>query len=90
MVSENVSARITKGEKEVLDQLLAARAKDMEERGDPGDASFAGWLRAQIRKEARAAGITIMRGRARSWRPGTARRGDCPRAPGHASRLGVA
>jgi hypothetical protein len=58
-VSEPVSARLLPSERAALDQLLARRASEMEARNEPGDASFAGWLRSMIRREARAAGIVI-------------------------------
>lgn len=59
-VSENVSARITHGEREVLERLCKLRAADMEKMSMPGDDTFAGWLRWMIRKEAKEAGIPIV------------------------------
>lgn len=58
-MSEMVTARLTPGEREALGELLRLRAAEMEERGEPGDASFAGWLRWMIRQQAKAAGITV-------------------------------
>lgn len=58
-VSEMVTARLTPGEREALGELLRLRAAEMEERGEPGDASFAGWLRWMIRRQAKEAGITV-------------------------------
>jgi len=54
-----VTARLTPGEREALGELLRLRAEAMEERGEPGDASFAGWLRWMIRQQAKAAGVTV-------------------------------
>lgn len=58
-VSEMVTARLTPGEREALGELLQRRAAEMEERGEPGDASFAGWLRWVIRQQAKAHGVTV-------------------------------
>lgn len=57
--SENVSARITSAEKHALEQLLALRAAALADRGEPPDASFAGWLRSTIRQQAKAAGVQV-------------------------------
>lgn len=54
-----VGARLTPGEHAALEALLQRRAADLEARAEPGDPSFAGWLRWIIRREARAADITI-------------------------------
>lgn len=56
-VSENVSARITPGEREALEKLCKLRAVSMEEMSMPGDDTFAGWLRWVIRKETKVAGL---------------------------------
>lgn len=58
-MSEMVTARLTPGEREALGELLRLRAAEMEGRGEPGDASFAGWLRWTIRRQAKEAGITV-------------------------------
>lgn len=58
-VSENVSARIMPAERDALTQLIRRRAADMEARGETPDLSFAGWLRAKIRTDAKDAGIEI-------------------------------
>ena len=59
-VSENVSARITPGEREALEKLCKLRAVSMEEMSMPGDDTFAGWLRWVIRKEAKLAGLPVV------------------------------
>lgn len=76
-VSEMVTARLTPGERAALDALLQARAAEMEERGEPGDASFAGWLRWTIRQQAKAAGIVVESPHAPAPEPPKAKR---PRA----------
>lgn len=48
-VSENVSARLTPGEKGRLDDILREQAAAMDAAGFPADASFATWLRWTIR-----------------------------------------
>lgn len=58
-VSEMVTARLTPGEREALGELLRLRAAEMEAHDMAGDASFAGWLRSIIRREAKAAGVTV-------------------------------
>lgn len=58
-MSEMVTARLTPGEREALGELLRLRAAEMEQNDMPGDASFAGWLRAVIRREAKAAGVMV-------------------------------
>jgi len=54
-----VTARLTVAEHAALAALIERRAADMEARSEPGDASFAGWLRSVIRREAKAAGIAL-------------------------------
>ena len=49
-VSENVSARLTPGEKGRLDDILREQAAAMDAAGFPADASFASWLRWTIRQ----------------------------------------
>lgn len=61
VASRTRAARITPIEDAVLDELLTRRAVDLEERGEPGDPSFAGWLRWIIRREAKAAGLSLER-----------------------------
>ena len=58
-VSDTVSARVMPGEREVLKKLLQLRASEMEARGEPPDPTFAGWLRATIRQQAKAAGFEV-------------------------------
>lgn len=58
-VSENVSARIMSAERTALEELIRRRAAAMEERGEPPDLSFAGWLRAAIRQQAKEAGVPV-------------------------------
>ena len=64
-VTENVSARITPAERTALEELLRLRASEQEERGEPPDETFAGWLRAMIRREAKAAGVPVGEKKAR-------------------------
>ncbi|MBM4421522.1 MAG: hypothetical protein FJ034_08100 [Chloroflexi bacterium] len=59
-VTENVSARVTPGEKDALDELIKLRAERLAEMGEPPDATFAGWLRAIIRREAKAANVAVV------------------------------
>lgn len=59
LASASVSARLTESERAALEALLQRRADDMEAQSMPGDASFAGWLRAVIREKSKAAGIPI-------------------------------
>lgn len=56
VASRTRAARITPAEDAALDVLLRRRAAEMEARSEPGDPSFAGWLRWVIRREAKAAG----------------------------------
>lgn len=58
-VSENVSARIMPAEKAALEELLRLRAAKLAEQGEPPDETFAGWLRAIIRREAKEAGVPV-------------------------------
>ncbi|MFO0588812.1 MAG: hypothetical protein U0441_14780 [Polyangiaceae bacterium] len=57
--TESVTARLTPGERAAVEELAKRRAAEMEAQDMPGDATFAGWLRWIIRREARAAGIVI-------------------------------
>ncbi len=57
--SEHVSAKLTPVEHAALAQLQARRAEALSARDEPPDATFAGWLRWIIRREAKAAGIPI-------------------------------
>lgn len=57
--TEHVSAKLTPPEKHALEQLLALRAAALADRGEPPDASFAGWLRWTIRQQAKAAGVQV-------------------------------
>lgn len=57
--SKLAQARLTPAEHAALTQLLTLRAAEHEARSEPGDASFAGWLRWIIRREAKAAGISL-------------------------------
>lgn len=57
--TESVTARLTPGERAALEELAKRRAAEMEAQDIPGDATFAGWLRWIIRREARAAGIVV-------------------------------
>jgi len=59
VASRTRAARITPAEDAALERLLERRASDLEARAEPGDPSFAGWLRWIIRREARDAGIVI-------------------------------
>lgn len=54
-----ISARLYAGEHAALEQLLTARAAEMEAAHLVPDASFVGWLRAMIRSEAAKRGIVI-------------------------------
>lgn len=57
--TEHLSARVTPAERRALAQLLRRRAEALAAAAQPPDASFAGWLRATIRQQAKAAGISI-------------------------------
>jgi hypothetical protein len=57
--TESVTIRLTPGERAAMEQLAQRRAAEMEAQDIPGDATFAGWLRWIIRREARAAGIVV-------------------------------
>lgn len=59
-LTENVSARISPGERRALEELQRRRAEQLAARGEPPDATTAGWLRAVIRREAKAAKIKIV------------------------------
>jgi len=52
-------ARLPAGEAKALKALCERRAVDLEARSEPGDATFTGWLRWVIRREAKDAGIVI-------------------------------
>lgn len=58
-LTERLQFRLTPAEKRALEVLAQKRAAAMEAADGLGDPSLGGWLRVQIRKEAKAAGIEI-------------------------------
>jgi hypothetical protein len=57
--SEAVSVRVLPAEKRALEALVVLRAKEQRARGEVPDETLAGWIRAIIRREAKAAGIKV-------------------------------
>ena len=55
----SVTFRLTSEEKSALETLAARRGEEMAERGDVPDDSVNGYLRALIRREAKAADVAI-------------------------------